>query len=247
MNFLVGRAPFALLVLLSMGRVTRAQTVDPLPATDDVITKMMQSDAQRRDQSIGYTAIRRYMAANGSHHAEMLVGVTCASDGSESFSVLSEEGSGWIRNHVFRRLLMEETEASGRASHESTRITPANYDFQIIGQEALRTGPAYVLVVSPKAPNKYLVDGKIWVDARDFSIVRIEGQPARNPSFWVRSAHIVRTYQKVGSVWLASSTDTTSDIRILGPAELTIENSDYILKPLKNDANNSDNEARSLQ
>lgn len=247
MKFLVGRTPFALLVLLSMGRIVPAQTVDPVPATDDVVTKMMHSDAQRRSQTTGYTAIRRYMAANGNHHAEMLVGVTCASDGSKNFSVLSEEGSGWIRNHVFRRLLTEETEASGRASHESTRITPANYDFQIVGQEALRTGPAYVLAVAPRAPSKYLVDGKIWVDARDFSIVRIEGRPARNPSFWVRSAHIVRTYQKVGSVWLASSTDTTSDIRILGPAELTIENSDYILRPSKDAAKDSENETRSLQ
>jgi hypothetical protein len=85
--------------------------------------------------------------------------------------------------------------------------------------------------VSPKTANKYLIDGKIWVDANDYSIVRIEGRPARNPSFWVRSVHFVHTYQKVGQFWFASSTHTTSEIRIFGDSELTIETSDYALNP----------------
>jgi hypothetical protein len=61
--------------------------------------------------------------------------------------------------------------------------------------------------------------------------VRIEGQPARNPSFWVRSVHFVHTYQKVDQFWFASSTHTTSEIRIFGESELTIDNSDYTLNP----------------
>ena len=130
----------------------------------------------------------------------MLVHVDCASDGAKQFSILSEEGSGSIRKHVFHKLLSEETEASRHGTRNSTRLTPANYDFQFVGQEKLETGPAYVLAVSPKTANKYLIDGKIWVDANDYSIVRIEGQPARNPSFWVHDVHFVHTYQKVGQI-----------------------------------------------
>ena len=101
----------------------------------------------------------------------------------------------------------------------------------MVGQEILETGPAYVLSVTPKTANKYLIDGKIWVNANDYSIVRIEGQPAKNPSFWVRSVHFVHTYQKVGQFWFASSTRTTSGIRIFGESQLTIDNSDYALNP----------------
>src|SRR4029077_6651800 len=90
-------------------------------------------------------------------------------------------------------------------------------------------GPAYVLSVTPKTANKYLIDGKIWVDANDYSIVRIEGQPAKTPSIWGVSFHFVHTYQKVGQFWFASSTHTTSEIRIFGESELTIENSGYTL------------------
>jgi hypothetical protein len=101
----------------------------------------------------------------------------------------------------------------------------------MVGLDTLETGPAYVLSVTPKTANKYLIDGKIWVDASDYSIVRIEGQPAKNPSFWVRSVHFVHTYQKVDQFWFASSTHTTSEIRIFGESELTIDNSDYTLNP----------------
>jgi hypothetical protein len=146
-------------------------------------------------------------------------------------NVLSTPTIGSIRKHVFQKLLSEETEASRRGTQASTRLIPDNYQFQIVGRETLETGPAYVLSVSPRTANKYLVDGKIWIDAKDYSIVRIEGQPAKNPSFWVRSVHFVHAYQKVGQFWFASTTRTTSEIRIFGESQLTIDNSDYSPNP----------------
>ena len=214
--------------------ITSAQSGSALPSAQDVVAKMMQFDAQRQSELTGYSATRRYVAVNKNRRAEMTVRVECAKDGSKQFTVISEDGSGSIRKHVFQRLLSEEIEASRRGTRTSTRLIPANYDFQIIGKETLETGPAYALTISPKTPNKYLIDGKIWIDANDYSIVRIEGQPARNPSFWVHSVHFIHTYQKVGQFWFASSTDTTSEIRIFGDSELKIENVDYKLNPSRN-------------
>lgn len=214
--------------------ITSAQSGSPLPSAQDVVAKMMQFDAQRQSELTGYSATRRYVAVNKNRRAEMTVHVECARDGSKQFTVISEDGSGSIRKHVFQKLLSEETEASRRGTRSGTRLIPANYDFQIVGKETLETGPAYALTVSPRTPNKYLIDGKIWIDANDYSIVRIEGQPARNPSFWVHSVHFIHTYLKVGQFWFASSTDTTSEIRIFGNSELTIENVDYRLNPSGN-------------
>ena len=216
---------------VSMAGTAPAQAADHLPSADDVVRKMMWFDAQRQAELTGYAATRHYVAVNKNRHAEMVVHVTCDSNGAKQFSILGEEGAGSIRKHVFHKLLSEETEASRRGTRNNTRLTPDNYDFQVVGKETLETGPAYVLSVSPKKENKYLIDGKIWVDGNDYSIVRIEGQPARNPSFWVRSVHFVHTYQKVGPFWFASSTHTTSEIRIFGDSELTIDNSNYTLDP----------------
>ena len=233
MKSMINSVLSAVTIAISTLGVGSAQTSAPLPSANEVVTKMMEFDVQRQSQMTGYTAVRYYSAVNKQRHAEMLVHVKCGSDGGKQFDVLSEEGSGSIRRHVLHKLLSEETEASRRGTRSSTRITPANYDFNVIGQQTLETGPAYILDVSPKTRNKYLIRGKIWVDANDYSIVRIEGEPARNPSFWVRSVHFVHTYQKVGPFWFASSTHTTSEIRIFGAAELTIENSAYTLIPQK--------------
>ncbi len=40
----------------------------------------------------------------------------------------------------------------------------------------------HVLEVVPKTPNRFLIRGRIWVDAEDYAITGIEGTPARNPS-----------------------------------------------------------------
>ena len=228
MKVIVAKGLFTLALSL-IAPLASAQARALLPSANDVVVKMMQFDAQRQSEMTGYTATRRYVAVNKNRRAEMLVHVECARDGAKQFTIVSEEGSGPIRKHVFQKLLSEETEASHRGTRNSTRLTPTNYDFRIIGQETLETGPTYVLQVSPRTPNKYMITGRIWVDANDYSIVRIEGQPARNPSFWVHSVHFIHTYQKVGQFWFASSTDTTSQIRIFGDSELTIENVDYKL------------------
>jgi hypothetical protein len=233
-----------LAVVLSTVTSASSQAGDSLPSSDELVARMLRRDLERRSESTGYTALRRYAAVNHDRHAEMLVRVDCFSDGVKQFTILSEKGSGSIRKHVFYKMLSEESEASRRDTRDSSRITPANYRFAIVGQETLDSGPAYVMAIIPKTENRYLIDGRIWVDAKDYSIVRIEGQPARNPSFWVHDVHFVHTYQKVGQFWFASATRSTSEVRIFGHSELTIENSNYALNQLKNPTAESDSIAR---
>ena len=246
MKPMINQVLSALEIVVCAVAIGTEQTTNPLPSANDVVAKMMESDVLRQSHMTGYTAIRQYFAVNKKRHAEMLVQVTCGTDGGKKFAVLSEDGSGSIRRHVFHKLLSEETEASRRGTRNGTRITPANYDFKVVGRQILETGPAYVLEVSPKTNNKYLIRGDIWVDTNDYSIVRIEGQPARSPSFWVRSVHFVHTYQKVGPFWFASSTHTTSEIRIFGESELTIQNSGYTLGPQRDPTAKIENQSGSL-
>jgi len=223
------------LLMFSMEGLAVAQTVNVLPTANDVVTKMVQQDALRKAQLYSYTATRRYVAINDARRAEMRVELSCAIDGEKRFRILSEEGSSAIRKHVFYKMLREETDASRRDTSASTHITPANYDFQLIRKDFINERPAYLLLVKPKNESKYLIDGRIWVDAADYSIVRIEGSPAKSPSFWIRSIHFEHTYQKVGPFWFAAATHSVNEIRVFGEAELTIETSDYKLNPAGND------------
>jgi len=48
----------------------------------------------------------------------------------------------------------------------------------------------YVLNVVPKTGEKFLYRGKIWVDPKDFAVPRIEAEPAKNPSMWIKKTEI---------------------------------------------------------
>jgi hypothetical protein len=204
-----------------------AQPGDLVPSAADIVARMADRDAERHASFSGYTVLRRYEVVNKHRHAEMLVRAVCTADGGKQFSILREEGSGAIRNHVLRKMLEEETNAARRETHESTRILAANYSFETIGTEVVDGRPTYVLKVTPKSESKYLIRGRIWVDATDYAIARIEGSPAQNPSFWTKRVHFVHTYQKVGDLWLAISTKSLTDVRIFGTAELSISDFDY--------------------
>ena len=200
-----------------------------LPSARDVVAKMMEWDGQRQAALRSYTASRRYVLENPRHRkrAEMLVTMTCLDNGSKQFQTVSATGWSLARNHVFPGLLESESEASRPDARERSRITPDNYSFVLLGKDYISQRPAYVLAIAPKTRNKYLVEGRIWVDADEYAIMRIEGKPAKNPSFWIKSVHFVHSYQKSGPFWLPVSDRSVSDARILGATELTIEYFDY--------------------
>jgi hypothetical protein len=45
--------------------------------------------------------------------------------------------------------------------------------------------------------SKFLYRGKIWVDAKDLALTQIEGEPAKNLSFWIKKTDIAHKYTKV--------------------------------------------------
>jgi hypothetical protein len=218
---------FVFAVMMAEGHPTGV-----LPSADEVVSRMMARDNQRQTMLHGYTAERRYVLENRDHHkrAEMLVRVNSGEDGSKQFDVVSSSGWGGARKHVFPRLLEAETEAARPDLRDRSRITPENYTFAMAGTDYIRNRPAYVLEIEPKTPNKYLARGKIWVDADEYAIVHIEGQPAKNPSFWFKSVHFAHDYDKTGAFWFPVLDHSVTDVRIFGATEMTIEYFDYTPK-----------------
>jgi hypothetical protein len=108
------------------------------------------------------------------------------------------------------------------ASSQKLRIPP---DWN--GGLSLDSRPSYVLEIDPKKPTKFLIRGRIWVDAQDFAIARIEGQPAKNLSFWIRSVKVEQRYGRTGQFWLPALNQSVAQARIFGATEVVIEYSDY--------------------
>jgi hypothetical protein len=93
----------------------------------------------------------------------------------------------------------------------------------MVGMEELDGRSAYAIDVSPKRKEKCLFRGRIWVDAEDYALVQADGNPAKNPSFWTKSVHFTHTYQKSGTFWFPSTTNSLTEARIFGATALKIE------------------------
>jgi hypothetical protein len=119
---------------------------------------------------------------------------------------------------IVRELLDRETE-SVKKGHAS-EISRMNYDFVFLRQESFGVRE-YVLRIVPKRKDKYLLRGQIWVEADTFRIRRIEGVPAKSPSFWVKNIHITLQYAELGGMWVPVSFDAIATVRLLGEYTLT--------------------------
>jgi hypothetical protein len=228
------------LLLLVANSANAADGPETQPTAEEVVNRMAAHDLARQASIEGYGGMRRYVLENDKFHkrAEMLVQVRGDRDGSKHFEVVSEEGWGGARKHVFHKMLESESETSRPEIRASAKLTPENYDFELVGTEELTGRVAYVLEIRPKRNEKNLFRGRIWVDSEDYALARAEGSPAKKPSFWTKSIHFVQVYQKCGPVWFPVSTQSVTDAHLFGPTDVSIEYFDYAPK-LPNTPDNS--------
>jgi hypothetical protein len=173
----------------------------------------------------------QYRGFPSDRDAEMVIHMAYRAPNFKEFRVVSQTGSKLIIDRVFKKLLEGEEEAANEENRQHTALTTENYDFTLAGYEPAPGGGRYVLNLTPRTKNRFLYRGKIWVDAKDFAVVRIKAEPGKNPSFWIKKTDVEHNYEKVGDFWLPAQNRTESVVRLGGVARLSIEYKDYkILK-----------------
>lgn len=202
---------------------------DALPDGNALAAKVMAQDARRQAIAAGYHGMRRYVLDNEHMHkdAEIVVSVECSADGTKQFELLAQQGWRGAYKHVVSKMLASEAEASRSEAHLKTRLSLDNYEFRTIRTALVGDRAAYVLEITPRRNEERLIKGRIWIDAQDYAVMRIEGEPARSPSFWVRSVHFVHTYSKDGPLWFPETTQSTTEVRVFGATTLNIHYFDY--------------------
>jgi hypothetical protein len=198
-----------------------------------IVEQMVRSNQGRTEGLKHYRTVRHYQVEYSGFSARiaarMDVEVNYDASSGKRFRVLSQSGSKALCEKVLKRAVDSEQEAA--KDKEATALTQANYKFDLTGSETLGGRPTYILNVEPLVANKFLYRGKIWVDAVDFALVKMEVEPARNPSFWISRTRIRQTYAKTGSFWLPEQNRSESKVRIGGTAVLLIDYGTYQTEP----------------
>jgi hypothetical protein len=157
----------------------------------------------------------------------MVVDLKYQSPETKEFRIRSATGPKMIIGKVFKRLLQAEQEALGAEAQKRTALNRDNYDFTLVGYDRTPSGSMYVLSVKPRTTDRFLYRGRIWVDAKDFAVTRLDAEPAKNPSFWTKNSKIEVAYMKVSDFWLPERNYSVTAIRFGGRAELTIQYKNY--------------------
>src|ERR1700758_5754539 len=179
--------PTLVLLAVSAPAVAQQATVSPPFSADEVMQQVVRMNEQRANALESYSSIRSYhLQCHCLSHkeADMVVRAGYEAPNKKVFTIVSESGSGTVRSRVFKKLLEAEQESMRDENQQRSAITPQNYTFELADYQRVGGNEFYVLEAQPLTKNKFLFRGRIWVDAKDFAIAQVEGEPAVNPSGW---------------------------------------------------------------
>ena len=187
----------------------------------------------RIDHVESYTVTEHYAVYRGKDEthpaAEMTVQTLYRKDSGKSYTILSESGSEFIRNHVLRTLLDNEKTINLPGIREKSWFTSANYEMQLKpgGVQLLSGRECLTLAITPRRKATNMIAGTLWVDAKDGSIVQIVGTATQSPSIFTGPAQVMRLYASVNGFAMATQAKAVSDSFLLGRTTVTIDYRNY--------------------
>lgn len=162
-----------------------------------------------------FRALRHLEAANDKFGMRAAMDVWTEISASRfSYRIVAEDGSDWIRSHVFRESLEAERRLWATGAPNAASFTPANYIFEDRGE----AGGLASLLVKPRRKDMLLIDGAIFLRPADGELLRTEGDLAKSPSFWTRRVRVVRQFQRFAGIRLPVLLEADATIRFAGPS-----------------------------
>jgi len=206
------------------------------------VIRSINAAVQARFESIAeYTVTEHYAVYRGSGAtkpmAEMTVKTLYRKDEGKSYTILSQSGPDIVKKMAFGSLLDNEKRINDPATRQSSWFISANYDMKLKagGPVGLDGRECFVLDITPKRKAPNLIVGTMWVDAKDGSIVQIQGMASKSPSFWAGPTQMMRQYVNMSGFAMATHARAVANSFLFGQTVVTIDYLDYHiqLRPAK--------------
>jgi hypothetical protein len=212
-----------------------AQAKSSAPDVTTIVGRMAAAQQDNKARLRPFAVKRGYLLLDKQDQAkaQMVANITVLPPDSKQYQI--ESSSGGIGEKVLRDILTKETEPPRDA--RKRELSPENYDFQLLGEEALDGRRCYLLAMNPRRDEKDLIRGKLWVDAESYNIHRIEGNVVKNPSWWIRDLHILMSFAEVDGMWMRTFTHAVANVRFKG--RYVMESRDLQYLPITQTASRS--------
>jgi hypothetical protein len=192
--------------------------------------------AARVDNILEFTDIEHYSVFRGGDEthpaAEMTVRDTYRKGIGKDYAVLSESGSGLILRFGLKPLIDNEKTIDLPGNWEKSWFTSANYEMKLKpgGVQRLNGRDCYALAITPKGEAPNLIVGTLWADAKDGSLVQIDGVASKSPSAFAGTTHVMRQYANLNGFSMAMHARAESTSVLFGHTVVTIDYLNYQLQ-----------------
>lgn len=203
------------------------------PNPETVIRGIDAAVYTRYDNVLGFTAIERYSVFKGNDEthpvAEMTVKDNYTKGVGKTYTVLSRTGSGFVMKIGLEPLLENEKIINLPGNLQQSWFTSANYTMNLSGTERLDGRTCLRLAVQARHKARNTIDGTIWVDAKNDTLIQIQGVATKDPSAFAGATHLMRQYVEIQGYSMAKHARAESS-SIVGRIVVTIDYSDYHLQ-----------------
>jgi len=196
------------------------------PDIATLVKRIIEAQLDSRARAKAYSVTREYKVFGSSGNqprTEVLAQVNFLPPNVKSYGI--DQSTGGMGEKVIRRILDHEVDAT--RDPKMMMVNEINYDFAFAGEGAVRGLPCYKLEITPKHERKDLLNAVIWVDKDSYRILRMEGDPVKSPSFWVKDVHVVIEFAEVAGMWLQTGTQAMAHLRFGGEYRIVAHDLNY--------------------
>jgi hypothetical protein len=213
---------FTVCVAMALAQAQAPQKEEDVPT---ILSRMAIAQQQNAARSRAFTVTRDYQLLDKGNEpkAQIVAEITFVPPNQKQYQIQSSHGG--LGEKVLRDILNRETEMPKDPQRKA--LTTENYDFQLLGREAVDGRQCFVLGLKPKREDKELIRGKAWVDAETYNVRRVEGNPAKSPSWWIHDIYVLMTFAEVDGMWLRTFTHAVANVRFKGRYEMVSRDLDY--------------------
>ena len=158
-----------------------------LPESPDTVITHVEAVIRARFEHITKYVVREHYAVyrNGAAEtaAEQTVQVTYQKSTGITYTTVSKAGSSMWLSRAIEPALESEREVNDVTTRRQVMLTGDNYEFEVNPvKDSVNGRDCFLLDLKPRRRSPYLLNGKAWVDAKTYLLVRIRGTQSRSSS-----------------------------------------------------------------
>ena len=211
------RYQIGILAITALASISGAAQTSTSVDLGTIVQRIAQTQVDAHNNVRPYEVTREYQffegEDDGQPESHVVADVTYFPPDTKQYSIRNTSGSG-RGQHVVKKVLEHETQMVGQ--WRQSALTDENYKFSMLGEETLNGRRCFILGLEPRREAKELLKGKAWVDAEDFRVRQVQGEPSKSPSFWIKKLNVTLTFSEVQGMWLQTAVRASAEVRMFG-------------------------------